>query len=232
MTFSNDVFVPRRCSSAERMMWITPDRIFYAGLLGAPALHTKGAIIVYIAIEGRLKVRIAGGDWQSAEVAVVQPFVPYEVACEGRHVLDILIEPETVNLDRLPPLLRACGAVDAYPPQERPVAVVVVVDEDRGVRVGAHVGQPSQGEGGLRLGVHRGDDRVVVDEREAAGNQVRPAVVGDRAQPGHPGGGEAPACDRGVHGDQSARRPSVEVTWSASERRPAIQSRSESSFAS
>ena len=24
----NDVFVPRRCSSAERMMWITPDRIF------------------------------------------------------------------------------------------------------------------------------------------------------------------------------------------------------------
>jgi AraC-like DNA-binding protein len=113
MTFSNDVFVPRRCSSAERMMWITPDRIFYAGLLGAPALHTKGAIIVYIAIEGRLKVRIAGGDWQSAEVAVVQPFVPYEVACEGRHALDILIEPETVNLDRLPPLLRACGAVDA-----------------------------------------------------------------------------------------------------------------------
>jgi AraC-like DNA-binding protein len=44
---------------------------------------------------------------------VVQPFVPYEVACEGRHALDILIEPETVNLERLPPLLRACGAVDA-----------------------------------------------------------------------------------------------------------------------
>ena len=112
MTLLNDVFVPRRCSSAERMMWITPDRIFYAGLLGAPTMHTTGAIIVYIAIEGPLKVRIAGGEWQSSEVVVVQPFVPYEVACEGRHALDILIEPETVNLDRLPPLLRACGAVD------------------------------------------------------------------------------------------------------------------------
>jgi AraC-like DNA-binding protein len=95
------------------MMWITPDRVFYAGLLGAPVMHTKGALIVYVAIEGRLRVRIQGGEWQTAEVVVVQPHVPYEVACEGRHVLDILIEPETVDLARLPPLLRACGPVDA-----------------------------------------------------------------------------------------------------------------------
>ncbi|HSV79844.1 MAG TPA: AraC family transcriptional regulator [Ramlibacter sp.] len=113
MTSVKDVFVPRRCTSADRMLWITPDRIFYAGLLGAPVMHTKGAIIVYIAIEGRLRVRIQGGEWQTAEVVVVQPYVPYEVACEGRHALDILIEPETVDLARLPPLLRACGAVDA-----------------------------------------------------------------------------------------------------------------------
>lgn len=107
-------FAPRRCSSAERMLWITPDRVYYAGLLGAPELQTKGAITVYIAIEGRLRVRVAGGEWQTAEVAVLQPYVPYEIGCEsGRHVLQILVEPETVELNLLPPLLRVCGAVEA-----------------------------------------------------------------------------------------------------------------------
>lgn len=108
-----DSFVPSRCSSADRMMWLTPDRIFYAGLLGAPVMHTKGAIIIYVAIEAPLRVRIDQGEWQTTEVAVVQPYVPYEIACDGRHVLDILIEPETVDSARLPPLLRTCGAVEA-----------------------------------------------------------------------------------------------------------------------
>ena len=94
-------------------MWIIPDRIFYAGLLGAPVLHAKGALIVYVAIEAPLRIRIDGGEWETAEVAVVQPYVPYEIACDARHVLDILIEPETVILDDLPSELRACGAVDA-----------------------------------------------------------------------------------------------------------------------
>ena len=113
MTFVNDAFVPRRCTSADRMMWITPDRVFYSGLLGAPVMHTKGAIIVYVAIEAPLRVRLKGGEWQTAEVVVIQPNVPYEITCQGRHVLDVLIEPETVDLARLPSLLRACGTVDA-----------------------------------------------------------------------------------------------------------------------
>ena len=113
MSSACDMFIPRRCTSADRMMWITSDRVFYAGLLGSPVMHTKGALIVYVAIEGMLRVRVEGGEWQTAEVVVIQPFVPYEIACEGRHVLDILIEPETVDASRLPPLLRACGPVKA-----------------------------------------------------------------------------------------------------------------------
>jgi AraC-like DNA-binding protein len=113
MASVDDWSLPRRCTSAERMMWITTDRIFYAGLLGSQSVHTLGAVIAYVAIEGMLRVRVDGGEWQTTEVAVVQPYVPYEIACEGRHILDILIEPESVDLDRLPPLLRACGAVDA-----------------------------------------------------------------------------------------------------------------------
>jgi AraC-like DNA-binding protein len=99
--------------SSHRLMWITPDRVFYAGLLGAPAMHTKGALLIYVAVEAPLRIRIDGGDWQTTEVAVAPPYVPYQIASDGRHVLDILVEPETVDMDRLPDFLRARGAVDA-----------------------------------------------------------------------------------------------------------------------
>ncbi|MFT3819120.1 MAG: AraC family transcriptional regulator [Rubrivivax sp.] len=104
---------PMRCASSERLMWITPNRIFYAGLLGAPSTHAKGAIVVYVALEGALRVRVAGGEAQSAEVVVVQPYTPYEIVSFGRHVLTILIEAETVDRSRLPAMLNGCGAVAA-----------------------------------------------------------------------------------------------------------------------
>lgn len=105
---------PRRSSSAARLMWITPDRVFYAGLLGEPAMHRKGSIQVYVAMDGPLRIRIEGDNWQTTEVAVVQPYVAHQAACEARHVLVVYVEPETVDVVRLPKLLRApSGAVDA-----------------------------------------------------------------------------------------------------------------------
>ena len=104
---------PRGASSAERLMWITPDRVFYAGLLGTPSPRTQGALVMYVAMDAPLRIRIGGGEWQSTEVAVVQPYVPYEIATDARHVLNILIEPETVDRARLPAVLQACGAVQA-----------------------------------------------------------------------------------------------------------------------
>ena len=94
-------------------MWITPERVFYAGLLGQPERHAKGGLAVYVAIEGPLRLRLDGGDWQSAEVAVVPPYVPAQVACEGRHVIVLVIEPESLVLESLPPLLRERGPVDS-----------------------------------------------------------------------------------------------------------------------
>ena len=104
---------PRISRSDERLMWITASRVFYAGLLGAPSPRTQGALAVYVALDAPLRIRIEGGEWQSCEVAVVQPYVPYEVATEARHVLNLLIEPETVDIAALPTLLQACGAVQA-----------------------------------------------------------------------------------------------------------------------
>lgn len=102
-----------RARSAERLMWITPGRVFYAGLLGAPGPRTQGALAVYVALDAPLRIRLHGGAWQQADVAVVPPYVPYEVATEARHVLNLLIEPETVDLTAMPAVLQSCGAVHA-----------------------------------------------------------------------------------------------------------------------
>ena len=96
---------------SERFMWITPDRVLYVGLLGAPAVRTMGCVIVYMAAEGATRVRINGGEWQAGPMAVVQPFVPHQVATDARTVHVLMVEAETVDLGALPAPLAACGVV-------------------------------------------------------------------------------------------------------------------------
>lgn len=104
---------PRRCTSADRIMWITPDRVFYVGLLGAPSVRTMGGIVVYVALDGDIHIRTEqgpgglDGDWQRTDLAVVQPYVRHQVACDTRHIAVLKVEPESVDLAQLPPLLRA-----------------------------------------------------------------------------------------------------------------------------
>ncbi len=109
---------PRRCTSADRVMWITPDRVFYVGLLGVPSVRTMGGIVVYVALDGDIHIRTEHGDggldgaWQRTDMAVVQPYVRHQVACDTRHIAVLKIEPESVDLAQLPALLRApSGAV-------------------------------------------------------------------------------------------------------------------------
>lgn len=96
----------RRCSSADRVMWITPDRLFYAGLLGNPTEHVRGALVLYFALEAPVRLSVAGGPWQSGEALLVMPYAPHRVACDARHVGAVYIEPETVDLAQLPALMR------------------------------------------------------------------------------------------------------------------------------
>ncbi|TFZ09001.1 AraC family transcriptional regulator [Ramlibacter humi] len=94
-------------------MWLTPQRVFYAGLLGEPSRHARGCLIVHVALEGLLTARVGSQAPATGEVVVVPPWVPYELSSGGRHAIGLLVEPETVRLDELPPLLRGCGVVDA-----------------------------------------------------------------------------------------------------------------------
>ena len=98
---------------SKRLMWITADRVLYVGLIGAPSMRTMGSVNVYVAHHGSIRIRIAGGDWQTTELAVVPPYVPHQVVAESRHINVLQIEAETVDHAALPAHLRHCGAVDA-----------------------------------------------------------------------------------------------------------------------
>src|SRR5512140_3246385 len=104
--------LPQRRSS-DRLMWITPDRVYYVGLLGAPSVRTMGAVIAYVAVEGSISVRIDGGEWQVGPMAVVPAYVPHQVISQARLINVIKLEAETVDVAALPAPLCASGVVDA-----------------------------------------------------------------------------------------------------------------------
>lgn len=104
----------RRTVSTERVMWITPDRVFYVGLLGAPSTRNMGSINLYVALDGPMRVSVDGEGWQACNVAVVQPYTSHRVASDARHIAVIHVEPESVNIACLPALLRSgSGPVQA-----------------------------------------------------------------------------------------------------------------------
>lgn len=96
----------RGITSAERVMWICPDRVFYAGLLGTPSTRNYGALIAYVAFDGPVRISINGGEWESGDVAIVQPYTSHRVACDVRHIVGVMIEPESVDMSKLPEWMR------------------------------------------------------------------------------------------------------------------------------
>ncbi len=98
---------------SDRLMWLTPDRVFYVGLLGRPSTRIMGCIIAYVAAEGDIRFRVGNGGWQITKMAVVPPYVPHQVLSEARHINIIKVEAETVDMSSTPEILRGQGAVDA-----------------------------------------------------------------------------------------------------------------------
>ena len=88
------------------LMLITPERVFYAGLLGRPRQRGSGAFHVYVAIEGGLRLSVEGACESYGELAVVQPDVRHTIASDYRSVICVLIEPETVGAGALDALAK------------------------------------------------------------------------------------------------------------------------------
>ena len=95
-----------------RLMLISPERVFYAGLLGRPRQRSSGGYNVYAAMQGSLE--ITGGKSEVVgEVALVPPYVPHSVESEHPSIICLVIEPETVEpaaMDRLSARIRGIGA--------------------------------------------------------------------------------------------------------------------------
>jgi AraC-like DNA-binding protein len=106
--------VVRRSTSQERVMWMTPDRVLYVGLLGAPSVRSFGALSIYVGLDCPVSMSVGGGPWQTSQVAVAQPYSAHRVAYASRNIAIIQIEPESVDTAALPEMLRnGSGAVQA-----------------------------------------------------------------------------------------------------------------------
>lgn len=100
-------------AAPRRFMWLTPDRLFYVGLIGAPSMRTMGSINLYVASQGEIRLRLPGTDWQCGELAVLPANVPHQLCSEVRHIHALQVEAETVDPAALPALLRHCGLLQA-----------------------------------------------------------------------------------------------------------------------
>src|SRR5260370_28911993 len=99
------------CESGHLML-ITPERLFYAGLLGRPRQRGSGAFHVYVAIQGGLRLSVEGRGESYGELAVVQPDVRHTIASDYRSVICVLIEPETVGPGALDDLARRVSGAE------------------------------------------------------------------------------------------------------------------------
>jgi AraC-like DNA-binding protein len=78
-----------------RLMLISPERVFYAGLLGRPRQRSSGGFNIYAAMRGSLN--ITGKSDAVGEVALVRPYSPHSVESECPSIICLVIEPETVE---------------------------------------------------------------------------------------------------------------------------------------
>lgn len=124
---------------ADRVMWITPDRVFYAGLLGTMSTRTMGGWLVYASLgaplhvavpeeadpagcrgqvpdgEGQGRDRRAGAGtglaWSTGLLAVVPPYMPHRVVCDQRMVCTLTLEPDSLAADQLPAVLQGAAGI-------------------------------------------------------------------------------------------------------------------------
>jgi AraC-like DNA-binding protein len=79
------------------LMLITPERVFYAGLLGRPRERCPGAFHIYVAIEGSLWLTAAGSHESHGELLVVPPNRRHTISSDHRSVICLVLEPESVR---------------------------------------------------------------------------------------------------------------------------------------
>jgi AraC-like DNA-binding protein len=86
----------RNRRESGRLMLISPERVFYAGLLGRPRKRTSGGYNIYAAMRGNIRITQDASE-VNGEVALVRPYVPHSVESEHPCIICLVVEPETVE---------------------------------------------------------------------------------------------------------------------------------------
>lgn len=86
------------------LMLITPERVFYAGLLGRPRARCSGSFYAYVAVKGGLHLATSDGGTACGELVVTEPNLRHTITSDYRTVICVTIEPESVRV----------GALDAF----------------------------------------------------------------------------------------------------------------------
>jgi AraC-like DNA-binding protein len=78
-------------------MLITPSRIAYRGPFGRPGIRQLGGWIIYVGLEQGFRIAVDGGAEGDAYLAILPPFQRHRVATGGRHIVQVLLEAESVD---------------------------------------------------------------------------------------------------------------------------------------
>ena len=88
------------------LMLITPERVFYAGLLGRPRERCPGSLHIYVAIKDGLWLSTADGREAYGELVATAPNLRHTIASDHRSAICVSIEPESVRAGTLDDLIR------------------------------------------------------------------------------------------------------------------------------
>jgi AraC-like DNA-binding protein len=99
--------------ASGHLMLISPERVFYAGLLGRPRQRTIGGIAIYASLHGQLRLMIDGAPDRVGAVAVVPPYLTHSMDCDSPSIACVVIEPETVAPATLMALAANIAAAEA-----------------------------------------------------------------------------------------------------------------------
>ena len=101
-------------TTAQRLMWLNADRVLYVGLFGESSVRNMGAFSIYISLNRPHRICMDGGAWEDTALSVVAPYARHRIISGERLLCNLMIEPESVEIEGLPRFLRdARGAVCA-----------------------------------------------------------------------------------------------------------------------
>ena len=83
--------------SRRRLMFITPSRIAYAGLLGTPGTRIFGATTIYTSLGRPFQIWQRNMDVRETRFAIVPAYAPHKVATPDRNISEVLLEGESVD---------------------------------------------------------------------------------------------------------------------------------------